>query len=513
MAFAISLLIPAGAFAESLLCRDLFQPAISMSASEERIAIQSAFDSGRFELLRPNLTAGAYERHLSDIDEESRGKLFSLEYMPRHLNVRTQRTGSLVGPLAAIYKASPRVAVGTEMNSVLLWPLGLDTLVWRGDGIDPVFPKRILVNSYLPATAQGPTQGKTVLMREMIDRSLRRLYEGFEAQGPERQILAPIVQAQDKTDLNRTIHFEVGIHSSPNFQHDMDEVGHIQVMVSRNPDEKLHIETQWGDLHRRPGEILGEVGRLQFKRGKLIRNDLRASLLKEQDHLIRLTLLQKMLAWANHDVPLDRLIIQVNEMVADILTEYGLPIAEAKATPLVQTIGRETTKEWRFDFDRALMQKAEREITKRILSLHLRKFTEASDRKDRELWLDFSRNEIWALIEIGLIQVTDTSHGTEVIKNLSDHLNPWGHDRVTTDLLSSDFLTVDERTPEWKANQSVNWYTHARVHQPISSLLRNDGFSSKALFVLTKQSLQESDFFKLHFSAEAALRALKSVSP
>ena len=173
------------------------------------------------------------------------------------------------------------------------------------------------------------------------------------------------------------------------------------------------IRDRFGAVERKDHEVLGEVGRFFFDQQDdyLRSKDPRRNSWKERKHLLRIMLWQKMLSWANHDVKIDRLYFQVNDRVKGVLQGYGLPLDQANARRVTQIIDGEPVSEWIFELDRPTMLLAEAKLMSRILHhyiVDLQKTAKADPTMDyRTVSFKFFRNEIWNLINMGLIQVTD----------------------------------------------------------------------------------------------------------
>ncbi len=349
-----------------------------------------------------------YERNFKIYEESDRTLLYDALYLPKFLNTRAYRQGSLTAPIVASYveRVPERVEWFRESGSImpsraLMRQAPMMTFIWRGSGNEALFPNKIISSTGIPGGADGFKNTATDV-KAMIGSSLDRLYSDFAAQGPERKILVPIVQEQDRRDLDRTIHFEIGFH----IDNKMTGTGHLQVMTSQSSKEPLHFEEQWGHVDRQPGENIGEVGRFYIGREDTSNST------RDRKELMRSLLWQQMLSWANHDVKLDRLFFQVNDRVRGVLKGYGIPVDQAKARRVSQVINGEKREEWIFELDRPTMLLAEQQMMGRILNRRLSDYLAAGKHTqpgaEGGLALQFSRNEIWSLIDMGLVKVDNS---------------------------------------------------------------------------------------------------------
>lgn len=329
-------------------------------------------------------------------------------YLPQFINVPESRPRRLTGSFVSLdtFKPIPRNldANLSELRDPYFYAA---EVIWRGPKDDPIFPAelgqgtmaRLFVSLYSTASSA----------RQLIEGSLKRIYESFANQGLERQILVPIVKEQDQRDLERTTHFEYGIinldASARKQSLQLDEVAHMQIITSTGPEQPFHFEEQWGRIDRVPGEVWGEAGRLILKHWELLNPESQSKVPREELKSIKYRLMHKTFAWSNNDARLDRLFFQVNDRVRGVLIEMGWPLEQAKATKKVQEINGETTQEWLYSLDKHLMIETEKRMLKNLMRVYFHKL--AKNPSARWLEMSFDQNEIKTLIKLGVVQVSN----------------------------------------------------------------------------------------------------------
>lgn len=264
------------------------------------------------------------------------------------------------------------------------------------------------VNTYSPLNldvVRGSIEKVSPIVWNKIQNSLKALYRSFSSQGPERQILVEPAMKQDQLEVDRVVHF--------NLSHEQFSVGHAQVLLSRGDKEELHYETQWkSSVPRAPGVNRGEIGRLFFFPHSEAPLETFVSANKwdlaipawTSAHYVRLLMFQKLLSWANHDVNLDSLSVQINSPVRRVLEKMGIPLFVGTHHEVVQTFDNKIVKEHVYIFNKEAMKQAENILFQRILLMHF-------DQRDRTdplygdtLTLRFYRNEFPVLLESGLFR-------------------------------------------------------------------------------------------------------------
>jgi len=217
-------------------------------------------------------------------------------------------------------------------------------------------------------------QNFEVMLTDPISRIVPHLYRSYAQQGLERSEIVPLIQHQDLEESDRYVRFIVSRFVKP--------MGYLQVLLSRNSNEPLHVTAAWGrqvqDLVRQhPNEVVGELGRLHIIHPNDYEFDYHQAivdpLLNEDgvlptNRILTHMLFQKTLAWVNSDAQLDRLIIQINKSVERVMMRNQIPLHLGQR--------REVTGHWGiteviYAFDRAALLTMEEILMARVLSYWL----------------------------------------------------------------------------------------------------------------------------------------------
>lgn len=361
----------------------------------------------------------------------------------------------------------------------------------RGEKLPAVVAQsRLIGESAIPSLPMVVATEETKKIGAFSDAGLARLYDQFAQQGPERQILVDIVKVQDKVEADRTVHFVASTLQQP--------VGHAQVLVSRSAAEPLHIEAQWKGIAPIPGKKKGELGRLSFFQpdetiapGTV--DGFNPAQAKGLEKLARLQLVQKMLAWANHDAGLDSLSLQVNRQVSVVLERMGMPIKIARKEVVAQELGGKRVEEFLYIFDRPLMRKAEDALSREILRGRFRDML--ANTEAERIVLRFPRNEWRALFETGAFG----DQAPALLKAVGEPAKPVaGASEV---LLSRDLAPVS-------LNQLARISFEDAVFQPLAS--RPADLSTAIFSMPSPEALTRVDHLELHVSRAAAAQFLKA---
>ncbi len=354
-----------------------------------------------------------YERFRNSMQANYRFFAFSKLYVPQFLNVPPSWPRRLNGSFISVdvtrkpYSLSGKRITSPEFEAIDSKSYFAE-IIWRGDKEDPIFPSVYSPIGFLvdhwKSVYSTPNN-----IRNLIDDSLKRIYQSFAGQGPERQILVPIVQEQDRRDQERITHFSYGITNVGASEHkkalSIDEVGHMQIMTSTGPHQPFHFEEQWGKVERPANEVWGEGQRFILKPWEDLNFESKTVVSNGELRTLKYRLMHKAFAWANNDARLDRFIIQVNGRVRGILQEMGWPIEQAQATKKVQEINGEMTEEWLISFDKQLMLETEIRMMKGLLLNCFHRF--ADNPLVTTMSQRFDPNQVKTLIKMGLIHVSD----------------------------------------------------------------------------------------------------------
>lgn len=404
--------LPAAEAPGKLRCENLFEKLLPHARIEKADHLDPQLYEAHYSLFPDLIDA--------PIGAWTRARVYDAAYLPKFINTRVARSAPVVGPFVADYTEQRPYwdttrPINRDIRSGAYWEYRrqphFELFIWRGRGDEPILPNYVPVSSYVPGRLAGGWEQTLINVKSAIRNSLERLYQSYRSQGPERSSVVPIVREQDQKDFDRTTHFEIGhFKRSPEGELLSEGAGHLQMLVSRNASERLHVEDQWGPLERKPGEVIGDLGRYYFEKEDVQIG--KRKLNRDQKTLLRMILWQKMFAWACHDVKIDRMVFQVNERVRGVLIGYGLPLEEAKARRVSQRINGEDVSEWVFELDYKVMLEAEKRLMARVIAKQIEPFlAEEVARRIKEdsiLKMKFSRNEIPSLIALGLMKPTPT---------------------------------------------------------------------------------------------------------
>lgn len=399
-----------------------------------------------------------YEKYQARMSPQYKTYAFNRLYVPQFINVPVSSPRRLNGSFILLDVLKP-VSRSLDQNlrdldETYFYPA---EMVWRGPKEDPIFPSTLGQGAM--ARLFSFMHSNATSIRQLIEESLKRIYQSFAKQGPERQILVPIVKEQNARDQDRTTHFEYGIikiqDSVRKESLQVDEVAHMQVMTSTGPDQPFHFEEQWGKIDRIPGEIPGEMGRLILKPWKELDPESQSRVPPNELKSIKYRLVHKAFAWANNDARLDRVYFQVNDRVRALLTEMGWALEEAQATKKTQIIDGKMTEEWLFNMDKHLMIETEKRMLKNLMKVYFRKL--ANHPSGQWLAMSFDQNEIKTLMKLGIVRVSN---------------------------IDPTPLLVDQiRPPEWP-------------------IFHNPDPSADPVFRITPEQLKNSEYFSFYFSSE-----------
>lgn len=253
---------------------------------------------------------------------------------------------------------------------------------------------------------------------DSMKEAMTLVYRSYEGQGPERSELIPIARAQEPQEHDRVTHFIINRFIQP--------LTHIQILVSRSTNEKLHINESWtpeqlqGIGRRTDTELVGEAGRFHvmspnqkfFDRHKLI--DPVTDLSREDLKFYQYLGLQRALSWAFFDAGLDRLVIQVNKAVERLLgLKKILPPDKLDFVEVDKTWDNngnpKHVKEVIYSFDRKTMMYLNSYYSIWILRHWLKTFLEDPFLPERTFgYFRFMARDIILLTNMDLIQVAQS---------------------------------------------------------------------------------------------------------
>lgn len=397
-------------------CRKTHSESLTSEAHMEALfqkdeALIKSGNSPRFS--RAFYPSEYYEKYHARMSPSHKKLAFHYLYLPQFINVPSSNPRRLTGSFISLtsVKISPQV-LDQNFKRVGNGPGHAPAeVIWRGPKEDSVFPKRVhqLRTSQTHIVGSGENMPSNAFsIHNLIENSLARIYQSFANQGPERQILVPIVKEQDARDQERTTHFEYGIVNAKESVRQeslqVDEVGHMQIITSTGPHQPFHFEEQWGKIDRVPGEAWGEAGRFILKHWELLNSESQNQTSRDELKTIKYRLMHKVFAWVNNDARLDRLFFQVNDRVREKLLEMGWPLETAEATRKTQEIKGEKTQEWLFRMDRSLMIETEKRMLKKMMLIYFGSLSRHPD--GRWFEMTFDPNEIKTLIKLGVIRVS-----------------------------------------------------------------------------------------------------------
>lgn len=248
------------------------------------------------------------------------------------------------------------------------------------------------------------------LLLDPAKQAVETVYAAYAAQGPERALLVPAVRKQDLDESSRYVRVVLNRFVKP--------LGYLQILLSRKPSERLHVEEAWGLqvaglVRKSPGEVVGEFGRLlvvhpndyhsAYHREHI--DELKSNKGKREiNKMINYLLLQKALAYVNSDARLDRLLIQINKGVEAVMKMHRIPIHLGEHRDLTKVWpSGEAVTEVVYSFDRAALLRMEEIIMRQVLRYWLEYARDhALFRAEPFVMFKFYANEIAVLRRLGI---------------------------------------------------------------------------------------------------------------
>ncbi|MBK9038864.1 MAG: hypothetical protein IPL83_06860 [Bdellovibrionales bacterium] len=295
-------------------------------------------------------------------------------------------------------------------------------------------PTEIQIERYLSADHIG-TATKWPLNPSVSakERALKNLYQSFSLQGPERTTLLPRILEQDSTESERIIHFLVHYYSISDLREYVlaaidperlidkaQPLLHLQVLLSSNKSEPLHVEDEIGPIERSPGEVIAEAGRLSLSKNS---ND---SLVTGHDiKFMELYLYRQLFVWLRQNNIVNRVFFQVNSPVLRALKRQGLPIDRAISRTFNKNYEVEgkinTVTEHVLELNQDLIRDWHRIVSARQLDQIITLFL-SSGEDPKLLKILLTPPEVEPLIDLGLVALTSKEQSTSwKIPNDSPH--------------------------------------------------------------------------------------------
>lgn len=145
------------------------------------------------------------------------------------------------------------------------------------------------------------SQKSVLLSRSSFD----ALYKEYSHGGKGREDWLSTFQKEDRDAADRTTHFVIRVNGKV--------VAHIQAQHSFDPAQPLNLESHFGKVERKAGELVVELGRLTVLQYEEMSPEL-ANAVRSfggRDY-IRTLLFQKSFSWINNDAKASRVVMQVN---------------------------------------------------------------------------------------------------------------------------------------------------------------------------------------------------------
>ncbi len=343
-------------------------------------------------------------------------------------------------------------------------------------------------------------QKSTTKTFDALRRVLDYLYESYAKQGPARRSLSLLARKQDREDMGRVIHFMLydpvitlaglireavsqGTYQVPELPY-----GHMQILLSRSPEEKLHVEDLI-TIDRYPGEVIADGGRFSFPplpKDHPARSD--ASFQKFSKQVLFIRILQ----WCLYEYPVQRLFVQLNRAVEVIFKRLGFPIDQVKQHIIEETYqtdnGPELGEEIILEMDRQTMAFVENRLL--VLNLILqpeRAVSLSHSQEDFHLRLGFGHRQIPSLLNLGILGFSnDQNHSAWPLRRD----RPIPSEVATMRVLPSNYRpqeVTEERIGSGAFSANYLAYQFPFAYRNLSQL-RIDEISRKPPFFLLEKS-------------------------
>lgn len=379
-------------------------------------------------------------------------------------------------------------------------------------------PTEIQIERYLSADHIG-TAPKRPLNPSVSanEKALKNLYQSFSLQGPERTTLLPRILEQDATESDRIIHFLVHYFSISDLsEYVLAEIDperltekaqpllHLQVLLSSNISESLHVEDEIGSIERSPEEVIAEVGRLSLSRNS------KDSLITNHDvKFMELYLYRQLFVWLRQNNIVNRVFFQVNSAVLRALRRQGLPIDRALARTFDKTYQVEgkikAVTEHVLELTQDLIRDWHRVVTARQLDQIITLFL-SSGEEQKLLKILLTPAEVEPLIDLGLVALTSKGQsGSWEIPNDSPH----SFAAIEMRTLPTNYDHVDvnsERFRELERAKDPIWifYAFENAFGGLQKMRREEPLSEGAIFNLDEVQLSKAKYVSFFIPVDVA---------
>lgn len=454
----------------------------------------------------------------------------------------------VVGSLSMAARAQPlspssclRLLEGPVQDKIarLIYVQRSSAIIERFSTIFPIPPFRVLVirgtnhpteieiERYLSSDHIG-TATKRPLNPSVSakERALKNLYQSFSLQGPERTTLLPRILEQDSSESERIIHFLVHYYSisdlSEHFLAENDPerltdkaqpLLHLQVLLSSNKSEPLHVEEEIGPIERSPGEVIAEAGRLSLSKNS------KDSLVTGHDvKFMELYLYRQLFVWLRQNNIVNRVFFQVNSPVMRTLKRQGLPIDRAIARTFNKTYKVEgkinTVTEHVLELTQDLIRDWHRIVFARQLDQIITLFL-SSGEDPRLLKILLTPSEIEPLIDLGLIALTSREQSTawEIPKD-----SPHSLAAIEMRTLPTNYRHVDVNSEEFRELERIRdpvwiFYAFENAFGGLQKMRVEEPHSEGTIFNLDEVQFSQAKYVSFFIPIDVAheiLRRLRS---
>lgn len=354
------------------------------------------------------------------------------------------------------------------------------------------------------------------------ERALKNLYQSFSLQGPERTTLLPRILEQDSSESERIVHFLVHYYSISDLsEYVLAEIEperlidkaqpllHLQVLLSSNKSEPLHIEEAIGPIDRSPGEVIAEVGRLSLSKNS------KDSLVTNHDvKYMELYLYRQLFVWLRQNNIINRVFFQVNSPVLRTLKRQGLPIDRAIARTFNKTYEVEgkinTVTEHVLELTQDLIRDWHRIVSalqlEQIITLFL-----SSGEDPKLLKILLTPPEIEPLVDLGLVALTskEQSSSLEIPHDSPDSLATIEMRTLPTNYRHVDVNSEDFRELERMKDPVWIFYAFENAFGGLQKMRMEEPHSEGTIFNLDEVQFSQAKYVSFFIPIDVAHEILR----